>query len=681
MSETISLIVIGPGLDNQVAAQLIYLGDSACHEPDMVAVNDDQFSYGIQCKFILTSEMQDRTMSPPHLRISGESLLGVPSFLYDLKLSPQNVVVAPNQEYVFSVKNAVGSIVYKLYSEGDTAEAHEWVVPGEEEKPVFDPATGYFNVPQLSGNYVLAIKDEAENEAIATIHVLTNLKASFERSGTSVESSVSLSVQDGTPPYSYHIISGDAELKEVAAGAVVTPLAVGDLQVRVYDATGNSKVVNLEVFSAFKIVAPNDVKSLTYFHVGASGGKPPYSYHVRDGKVSVHEKSGLAIAVSQSLSFSSYFKKSMVTVAVRDSLGQIREADIAVMGNEVFRGHLDTGVIINTSSSESLFAGKQFAHLRGIPQDNLIYIDVPTTEVISPEQFYHLRSQVEDRIRSKGLEKRLNYLVTTKGVPLKVQYEEGLDVFSVFSPNTRSASVDSELALILGPYSESIGKTSIVQNPYYRKLGPFSRSIYGVFLVTRLDAYDIDVYLKQLNLISERTWVKKEKSFFVFDQDPSWNLFAALLNIRLLEAAGITSNLGFPTTLDQTTTYLRNQRNVLGYASWGSNDHSSTNNHQIEYQWVPGSIANTYVSTSGRTFERGTGGGQSLIADLLAEGVSGAIGFVYEPYTSAMLDNKILFSSYVNGFNYAESAYKASPTLSWMTVMIGDPKMQIKTRE
>ena len=53
--------------------------------------------------------------------------------------------------------------------------------------------------------------------------------------------------------------------------------------------------------------------------------------------------------------------------------------------------------------------------------------------------------------------------------------------------------------------------------------------------------------------------------------------------------------------------------------------------------WVNGSIAETAVSTGGRSFTLGTTYGQSLVADLLEDGVSGVKGYEYEPYLTCLL--------------------------------------------
>jgi uncharacterized protein (TIGR03790 family) len=92
-------------------------------------------------------------------------------------------------------------------------------------------------------------------------------------------------------------------------------------------------------------------------------------------------------------------------------------------------------------------------------------------------------------------------------------------------------------------------------------------------------------------------------------------------------------------------------------------------------QWVDGSIAETAVSTGARSFEFGTSYGQSLIADLLEDGVSGVKGYVYEPYLTAVAYPSVMTIAYASGYTWAESIYMANPLMSWMGVAVGDPKM------
>jgi len=140
----------------------------------------------------------------------------------------------------------------------------------------------------------------------------------------------------------------------------------------------------------------------------------------------------------------------------------------------------DVAVIINTNSTASQTIGNYFRTARNIPSANLVYVHVDTTEEIDSTMFNVLRSQVEDQLILNNLRDSINYLVTTKGVPLKVNRG------STFSTSSPSSSVESELMLILGSYSSYIGGQGPTWSPYCYVDSHFSRAQYGIYLVTRL---------------------------------------------------------------------------------------------------------------------------------------------------------------------------------------------------
>ena len=108
----------------------------------------------------------------------------------------------------------------------------------------------------------------------------------------------------------------------------------------------------------------------------------------------------------------------------------------------------------------------------------------------------------------------------------------------------------------------------------------------------------------------------------------------------------------------------------------GSNDSNTLPLHAIPGNtYKPGAIGETLVSTSGRTFTWPPSYGQSLIADWIAEGISGISGYVNEPTLGGCTEGDILFGHYTSGYNMADSFYSASFYDNWMGVFIGDPKM------
>ena len=327
----------------------------------------------------------------------------------------------------------------------------------------------------------------------------------------------------------------------------------------------------------------------------------------------------------------------------------------------------DVLLVVNDQSAASQTIGDYFAASRGIPASRIVSISTAENETIDRQTFEQdIRLPVENFILNNKLDSEVNYIVTTKGVPLRItSVQTGAD----------HASVDSELSLILGPYADQIGAENAVQNPYENVDFPFSREMFGIYLATRLTGYSVNDVITLI----DRSAQPEQFGTFVLDVDSTKDTTTGFTfgNQWLREAAGILENTGHFVLLDETTSFVTNQTSVLGYASWGSNDANTTDNGKPKFDWLPGSIAETYVSTSARTFTSPAVYGQSLVADLIAEGATGVKGYVYEPFLSSMAKPNILFDRYAKGYTLADSYFSASSSLGWQDVVIGDPKMAI----
>ncbi|HVV45201.1 MAG TPA: TIGR03790 family protein, partial [Bryobacteraceae bacterium] len=146
--------------------------------------------------------------------------------------------------------------------------------------------------------------------------------------------------------------------------------------------------------------------------------------------------------------------------------------------------------------------------------------------------------------------------------------------------------------------------------------------------------------------------------------------------------------------LDDSATVLSSIRDVIGYASWGSND-TDRKHRFLHFGWLPGAIATEFVSSDARTFreppagwEIGTwskrstwyqGAPQTLTADYIHEGATGASGQVFEPYLQFCPRPDFILPAYYSGRTLAESFYLGIPALSWMNVVIGDPLTRLKS--
>ena len=296
-----------------------------------------------------------------------------------------------------------------------------------------------------------------------------------------------------------------------------------------------------------------------------------------------------------------------------------------------------------------------YAMKRHVPPGNIVRITCTPSEETSEQACREdIARPIEEGIRSSG--NTIDFVLLTKGVPIRLKEDPGY-------------SVDSFLAAALSLLPVAPSQVRI-PNPYFGASKPFSRKEFGFYLVTRLDGYTAE---DCRNLVDNALKARSEQGPFLLDEadnrnDPVYLPFQK----GLARAADLLRSQGFHVIHDQTREFVAPIAPLAGYASWGSNDAAFSLTSYKRLRFRPGSVCETFVSTSGRTFNP-TFGGQSLIADLIANGVTGIKGYVSEPYALALAKPDILFGRYTSGRNLAESFYAASEFLKWKDVVIGDP--------
>ena len=347
------------------------------------------------------------------------------------------------------------------------------------------------------------------------------------------------------------------------------------------------------------------------------------------------------------------------------------------LANAGYYDYNDVLLVSNNQSAISMNISNYFFTQRGMTYKT--NISVTEQETINFTTFnISIKIPIENYLTQNNLVNNISYIVLTKGIPLRIENPIGSNCFA---SNHQCASVDSELTLILGKYNNSIGGTNSIGNPYSGQEQRFSKQKYDIYLVTRLDSYqndtDNDGIPDDVKNLIDHAGKTVNNGTFVLDQDPNWGS-TGNINNYLSSANSSLKGKGYNTSTNADNIFIVNQSNVIGYFSWGSNDyndHSYTINSIPGNMYVNGSIGETAVSTSARTFNSTNRNyGQSLAADLIHEGITGVKGYAYEPYASAIANSNILFNRYADGFNLAESFYMASSYLSWTDVIIGDPK-------
>ena len=246
-------------------------------------------------------------------------------------------------------------------------------------------------------------------------------------------------------------------------------------------------------------------------------------------------------------------------------------------------------VVVNRGSALSQQIGQYYAARRYIPAVNICRLNTKPDEEISRDSYdAQVAKPIGAYLRGHRLIEQILYIVTTDGVPLKIRGNTGLA--------GDAASVDSELTLL---YSDLHGHAHTIPggiaNPFFRKVYfQFRHPDFPIYLVTRLAGFNFD----DVRGIIDRAEAARNRGNFVIDLKARDNTQG---NGWLLEAAQALPR--DRVVLDRSAGVLYNQADVIGYASWGSNDPARKQRH-LGFRWLPGAIMTEYVSTDGRSFAR-----------------------------------------------------------------------------
>ncbi len=361
-------------------------------------------------------------------------------------------------------------------------------------------------------------------------------------------------------------------------------------------------------------------------------------------------------------------------------------------------------LVYNSNSPISKSVADDYAGARQVA--NIIAIQcldsaVSTHNETIPQADYvrQIEAPIRDYLSSHS---NIDFIVLTKGIPIRVSGSSmgSCDEHSQTPKAIRGhPSVDSCLAAL--DYSNRLDTLKIditgsgavgcaYSNRYWNATEPFSHACYGGYLVTRLDGYteaDAKALVHRAMEVEHRLVAGKilfdvqpifgrgDKTVpphpitgIVIPSESPWSEY----NGDMQCAHELMVQRGIPDELDLSETFVGGRTNLLGYFSWGSNDARYS---AVAYQslyFAPGSLGDTAVSTSGRTFLPTTGG-QSLLEDLIAHGLTCGKGYVDEPLLQANASPTIVLDRYTSGWTMAESFCAASRFVGWEDVIIGDP--------
>ncbi len=356
-------------------------------------------------------------------------------------------------------------------------------------------------------------------------------------------------------------------------------------------------------------------------------------------------------------------------------------------------------VIENLDSPASMQIAKHYMGKQGVKK--VLQVHCPDSALNSANEtlpFAAFQESIEKPLKEfLAKDSQIDFIVLTKGIPIR------LTGAPVGLSNTQP-SLDSYIAAL--DYFDRPASLKVVideggwkgtcfVNNYFNSTERFSHAKHGGYLVTRLDGYTVEAAMALVDTSiasdtskptgaifldasvgAEASDVAKVPQLPSKDGRTNMEMISGLgvkdWNADLLASAANLQKAGQTHELEQTDAFVGNKSGLMGYASWGSNDGKFTIESYKSIKFAPGAIAETAVSTSGRTFLP-TSGGQSLVADLIDSRVTGVKGYCDEPFLPAIASPTVLFDRYTQGWTLAESFYAASRFVGWEDIVIGDP--------
>jgi uncharacterized protein (TIGR03790 family) len=347
-----------------------------------------------------------------------------------------------------------------------------------------------------------------------------------------------------------------------------------------------------------------------------------------------------------------------------------------------------TIVVFNKDVPESAELAKFYAQKRGIARDHLVGLSVSKTEEIGRDEY---DTMIRDPLRAVFKERgwwKLNeprggpitvkdnsirFVAMIKGMPLKIRAATNYPGDKPEGPpvgNRNDASVDSEIAA-LSAFTDHI--SGALPNPYFQSYKTIAELDHtALLLVCRLDAPEVATVRR---MITDAIETEKTGLWGRAYIDGAHNTAPSGLGVGdqwLVEIRDQLRKAGVPLIYEDTPEIFPNSYPMTDcalYFGWYAGTMAGPFT-QPDFQFAQGAIAVHIHSFSASTLhdEKANWAGP-----LVTKGAAATIGNVYEPYLQLTSHLNIFSDRLLHGFTFAESAYMSVQTLSWMSVMVGDP--------
>ena len=350
-------------------------------------------------------------------------------------------------------------------------------------------------------------------------------------------------------------------------------------------------------------------------------------------------------------------------------------------------------VVYNANDPLSRDLADYYAQKRGIEQARVIGLKCSIEEEISREEYDAtiagpLRTIFDERQwwsrspdrpgsepTSNVTMSRVRFLVLIRGIPLRIKGTANYpgDFCTQPSPikEQNAACVDSELA-VLGLFTRGI--SGIVPNPIFRSYVRYTAGLpRGLMFTGRLDAPTGSMVRRMIDdsLAVERTGLWGRCYVDGRGLTPGSNPLAEG-DEWMKKIATETAPRLLPTVYDNlpamfSTAFPMNEAAM--YFGWYS-EHPAGPFTRDDFHFRPGAVA-CHIHSFSATSVRDPA--HWWVAPLVNRGADAVLGNVYEPYLSLTTHLDVFAARLGDGYTLAESAWEATPALSWMNTVVGDP--------
>jgi uncharacterized protein (TIGR03790 family) len=349
----------------------------------------------------------------------------------------------------------------------------------------------------------------------------------------------------------------------------------------------------------------------------------------------------------------------------------------------------ETAVVFNPDFPGSAELAQYYAEKRHIPKERVIGLRCSQEDSMSRAEFdAQLRQPLLQMFQSRrwwiaeppvpakpltgdgvrapaAIVSTVRVLVLMRGVPFQIRR-------SAQNPKQSEedeASVDSELA-VLGLNNPPV--KGGLRNPYFDQpvRFPQSQRTAGLLVVGRLDGPDdvtvkrmIDdaIAVEQTGLLG-RAVIDLAQKTGAYQEGEDW----------LKRSAETFRRAGIPVFIDRSANVLPDAwplPDTILYFGWYT-DHITGALASPAFRFKRGAIAchlHSFSASIIRTHDKAWAG------PLLSKGAAATFGTVFEPFLSLTMHFDVFNKRLLDGFTVGEAAWNATPALSWMNVVLGDP--------